>query len=225
VDGIDDDIEIKPYMRMCTSQKRMALHKIQHYYFWFLYTLLHLMWVFYNDYRKYFTGKIGEFPIKKMSIKQHISFWAAKAGYLFMFAIVPIMRVGFERWVVGFLIASMITGFVLSIVFQLAHTVEETSFPGVNEKSNHIENEWAIHQVNTTADFATRSKLVSWLVGGLNFQVEHHLFPKISHIHYPAINKIIRETCAAYGLVYLENKTVASAIVSHVNHLREMGRK
>ena len=86
----------------------------------------------------------------------------------------------------------MVTGFVISIVFQLAHTVEHTEFPMPNEATNKIENEWAIHQVATTANFSTGNKLISWLVGGLNFQIEHHLFPKISHIHYPAISKIIK---------------------------------
>ena len=99
----------------------------------------------------------------------------------------------------GFLVCSLVAGFVLSIVFQLAHTVEHTHFPQVNATTGKMEDEWAIHQIKTTANFATKNKVVSWLVGGLNFQVEHHLFPKISHIHYPAISKIIRKACEEYG--------------------------
>ena len=89
---------------------------------------------------------------------------------------------------------------------------------------NKIENEWAIHQIETTANFATRNKLISWLVGGLNFQIEHHLFPKISHIHYPAISKIIKQTCAEYGIKYIEFPKMRHAIVSHTTHLKRMGR-
>ena len=105
------------------------MHKFQHYYFWFLYTLLHLIWIFMTDYQKYFKQKIGEVPLRKMTIREHISFWAAKVIYAFMFVALPIMLLGFTKWLVGFLIITMITGFVISIVFQLAHTVEHTEFP------------------------------------------------------------------------------------------------
>jgi linoleoyl-CoA desaturase len=113
---------------------------------------------------------------------------------------------------------------VLSLVFQLAHTVEHTSFPVPDAATGKMEDEWAIHQLKTTANFATKNKLVSWLVGGLNFQIEHHLFPKISHIHYPAISKIIRQACQEYGIVYIEYKRVHHAVASHVAFLKQMGR-
>ncbi len=118
----------------------------------------------------------------------------------------------------------MFAGFVLSVVFQLAHTVEETAFPVPDADINKIENEWAIHQIETTANFATKNKLISWLVGGLNFQIEHHLFPKISHIHYPAISKIIKQTCLEYGVKYIEFRRMRHALVSHTMHLKRMGR-
>ena len=141
-----------------------------------------------------------------------------------MMIVLPIMLLGFVQWLVGFLIIAMFAGFVLSIVFQLAHTVEETTFPVPDADINRIENEWAIHQIETTANFATKNKLISWLVGGLNFQIEHHLFPKISHIHYPAISKIIKETCQEYGVKYIEFRKMRHAVASHSAHLRNMGR-
>ncbi len=224
IDGVDDDIEIKPYLRMCRSQPHRFLHRFQHFYFWFLYTFLHILWIFVSDYQKYFSRKIGVIPIKKMSIREHFNFWIAKVVYLIMYMVIPIYILGFTKWAIGFLITSMVTGFVISMVFQLAHTVEETEFPEIDANTHHIENEWALHQINTTANFATNSKLISWLVGGLNFQVEHHLFPKVSHVHYPAINKIVKQTCKDYGLHYLENPTLGKAIISHVHHLKTMGR-
>src|SRR6185295_14236662 len=127
-------------------------------------------------------------------------------------------------WIIGFLSMGMVTGFVLSIVFQLAHTVEHTHFPLPDTSTGKMEDEWAIHQVKTTANFATKNKLVSWLVGGLNFQIEHHLFPKISHVHYPAISKIIKKLCEERGLQYIEFKNVRFAIASHVAFLRQMGK-
>ena len=162
-------------------------------------------------------------PIKKLSVKEHFGFWGAKIGYLILFIVLPIYMVGFVTWLVGFLITSMVTGFIISIVFQLAHTVEHTQFPLPEADSNKIENEWAIHQVETTANFATKNKLICWLVGGLNFQIEHHLFPKISHIHYPAISKIIKQTCADFGVHYIEFPKMRQAIASHASYLRRMG--
>lgn len=224
IDGIDDDIEARPWLRFAITQKKMKLHKFQHYYFWFLYTLLHLVWVFMSDYKKYFSGKIGPVALRKMTVREHISFWAAKVIYAFMFVALPIWLLGFGTWIVGFLIITMVTGFVISIVFQLAHTVEHTDFPMPDVVTGKIENEWAIHQVATTANFSTGSKLISWLVGGLNFQIEHHLFPKISHIHYPAISKIIKRTCNDYGITYFEFPKMRQAIHSHVAYLRRLGK-
>ena len=222
IDGIDDDIEIKPLLRMCPTQKKYSVHKFQHIYVWFLYTMLLIIWVFYTDYTKYFKKKVGIVPIKKLSTFDHFAFWIAKVAYYIMMIALPIYMVGFTNWVIGFLILSMFAGFVLSTVFQLAHTVEDTAFP-VAVESNDIENEWAIHQVQTTANFATKSKLISWLVGGLNFQIEHHLFPKISHVHYPAISKIIKKTCDEFDVKYIEYKRMRDAVISHTLHLKKMG--
>jgi linoleoyl-CoA desaturase len=224
IDGVDDDIEIKPMLRMCSTQKKYFIHRFQHIYVWFLYTLLLIIWVFATDYTKYFSKKVGSVAIKKMSTFEHIAFWIAKAAYAFMMIALPIWLLGFVPWLLGFLIIAMSAGFVLSVVFQLAHTVEETSFPTPSADINRIENEWAIHQIETTANFATKNRLISWLVGGLNFQIEHHLFPKVSHIHYPAISKIIKQTCKEYGIKYNEFPKMRHAIVSHASHLRKMGR-
>ncbi len=224
VDGVDDDIEVKPWLRLCESQKRHRFHKFQHYYVWFLYTLLHILWIWGTDLKKYFTRKIVDVPLRKWTIREHISFWIAKLVYGFMMVALPIYLLGFTTWLVGFLVTAMVTGFTIGIVFQLAHTVEETQFPMPAEASGKIENEWAIHQILTTANFATNNKLISWLVGGLNFQVEHHLFPKISHIHYPAISKIIKQTCTEYGIKYNEYRRMSQAIVSHYFYMRKMGK-
>ena len=222
IDGVDDDIEIKPLLRMCPTQKKYLIHRFQHIYVWFLYSLLLIIWVFATDYQKYFKKKVGIVPIKKLSAFDHFAFWAAKIIYYGIMIVLPIYKLGFAKWAIGFLIMSMFAGFVLSIVFQLAHTVEETAFP-VAADNNDIENECAIHQVQTTANFATKNKLISWLVGGLNFQIEHHLFPKISHIHYPEISKIIKKTCDDFDVKYIEYKRMRDAVISHTLHLKKMG--
>jgi linoleoyl-CoA desaturase len=223
VDGIDDDIEVQPWLRLCKSQKRYTLHKFQHYYVWFLYTLLHILWIWGTDLKKYFSRKIADVPIRKWSVGEHIAFWTAKVIYGFMMVALPIYLLGFVPWLIGFLLTAMITGFTIGIVFQLAHTVEETEFPQPAE-TGKIESEWAKHQIATTANFATDNKVISWFVGGLNFQIEHHLFPKISHIHYPAISKIIKQTCQEYGVKYNEYRKMSQAIVSHFFYMKKLGK-
>ena len=224
VDGVDDDIDIQPFLRMSSNQKRLKMHKYQHVYFWGLYAMLYILWIFLLDYNKYFRSRVGEVPLKKMSLMDHINFWFFKLLHAFIFIALPIYMTGVVAWAVGFLVTATVTGLLISIVFQLAHTVEQTSFPLANIDTNKIENEWAIHQINTTANFATHNRLVSWLVGGLNFQIEHHLFPKISHVHYPALSKIIRQVCEEHGIKYIEYPRVHLAIASHVTFLKQLGR-
>ena len=224
IDGVDDDIDIKPWMRMSSTQPKYAMHKYQHIYFWFLYAMLYIFWIFILDYQKYFKGRIGDMPLKKMSAGDHLVFWGFKLLHLFLFVAVPIYTVGFVSWLIGFSIFAVVAGLVISIVFQLAHTVEHTHFPMPDEATGKLEDEWAIHQLKTTANFAPHSKIINWFVGGLNFQIEHHLFPKVSHVHYPELRRIIKQTCAEFNVPYIEYPKMRHAIASHVNFLKEMGR-
>ena len=225
VHGVDDDIEARPFLRLCETQKYYRIHRYQHWYFWAAYSLLYLWWVFVTDYKKYFLKRVGPTPIGKMSLWDHISFWSFKLLHAFLFVALPIYVLGFEAWIIGFIPFALFAGFALSIVFQLAHTVEDTSFLEAKPEVARIEDEWAIHQLKTTANFATRNRFISWWVGGLNFQIEHHLFPRISHVHYPAISKIIRKACMDFGIPYIEYPRMRLAVVSHVSHLRNLSRK
>ncbi len=225
IDGVDDDIDIKPFLRMSSTQKKYILHKYQHRYFWFLYAMLYIFWIFVLDYIKYFRQKIGTIQLKKMHVSDHVLFWVFKAAHMFLFVVMPIWFTGFFAWLVGFLVMTLFAGLVLSIVFQLAHTVEHTHFPMPQEADGKMEDEWAIHQLKTTANFATKNKIISTLVGGLNFQIEHHLFPKISHVHYPAISRIIKQTCYEFNIPYIEYPRMRIALASHVAYLKAMGRK
>ncbi|HAM97880.1 MAG TPA: acyl-CoA desaturase [Marinilabiliales bacterium] len=225
IDGLDDDINARPFLRMCENQKKYSIHKFQHLYFVFVYSLLYLYWVFFTDYNKYFTGMIGSRPIKKMKTGDHFSFWGFKALNLILFMGVPIYMVGFLPWLIGFLVYGLFAGIVLSMVFQLAHTVEDTYFPVTDNGVAHVEDEWVIHQLRVTANFATQNRVVSWFIGGLNFQIEHHLFKKISHVHYPAISKILKQVCQEYNIRYIEYPKVHLAVASHIHHLQNIGRK
>ena len=224
IDGVDDDIEVGVFMRMAPTQKYYSMHRFQHIYFWFLYMLLYIFWIFFADYKKYFSKKIGNISFKSMTWAEHVEFWSVKVYHVVAFVVLPIYMVGWVSWLVGFLVATMFAGFVLSIVFQLAHTVEDTDFPVAIQPENKMPDEFAAHQINTTANFATKNKLVSWLVGGLNFQIEHHLFPKVSHVHYPAISKIVKQACEDFKLNYIEYPTVLSAIKAHFNFVKQMSK-
>lgn len=224
IDGVDDDLDAKPFLRLCETQKFYKMHKYQHFYFWFVYSMLYLFWIFFSDYKKYFSRKVGDIPLKKMTWQDEIAFWGFKVLHILLFIVIPIITVGAGAWAIGFFSYTLFTGFVLSIVFQLAHTVEHTHYPMPDNITNKVEDEWAIHQLKTTANFATKNRLAFWFMGGLNFQVEHHLFPKISHIHYPKINKIIKETCAEFNVNYIEYKKVLDAVVSHITHLKHLSK-
>jgi linoleoyl-CoA desaturase len=224
INGVDEDIEIRPFLRLTKDQKHLPMHKYQHIYFGFLYGLLYLAWVLITDYKKFFRGKIVEMPIKKMNTKEKVIFFGFKAIHYGLFFVFPIIHFGFATWIVGFLFFALTAGFTLGIVFQLAHAVEDTHFPVPDGQSGNLDDEWAIHQIKTTANFATKNKIVTWFVGGLNFQIEHHLFPKISHVHYPQISEIVKKTCEDHGVEYVEYPNMRVAIASHYNFLKEMGK-
>ena len=225
IEGMDNDIEAEPFMRFHEGQKRYWMHRFQYLYWVFLYGITYFTWIFYEDFVKYFSGKVLRSGTdKKMALKEHFIFWGTKLIYVFVYMVLPIMMVGFLKAAIGFAIIAFVTGNVITIVFQLAHVVEATKFVTPLDGASKIEEEWAIHQINTTADFATKSKVAAWMLGGLNFQVEHHLFPKISHVHYPKIHQFVKETCAQFNVTCIEYPTMLQAIHSHLVHIKRLGR-
>jgi linoleoyl-CoA desaturase len=225
IDGIDDDIAKSPFIRMCGSQQWVPAHRIQHLYTPFLYALSSMIWILFQDYEKYFRRKIVDTPLARMSAADHLIFWISKILYLGFYIALPIALMGWQSWLVFFLCMHIGLGLTLSLVFQLAHVVQETEFDAVNVDPKRIENEWAIHQVKTTSNFSPNNKIILWLVGGLNYQIEHHLFPRISHIHYPALSKLVQTNCAAFSIPYNNLPTFRSAVISHFRFIRLLGRK
>ena len=224
IDGIDDDLNNGPLLRLCRTQKWMPIHRFQFVYMFILYAISTFVWMLANDFYKYFSKKIHNTTIKKISLAEHAVFWLSKLLYGFFYVVVPIYFLGWQAWLIGFVIIHVTMGLVLSIVFQLAHVVEKTSFQTIQKEHKVIETEWAVHEIQSTADFAGQNKVISWLVGGLNFQIEHHLFPHISHIHYPALSKIVKHQCELFGLPYNYYPSLTQAIYSHVRLMKELGR-
>lgn len=226
VDGVDDDIAKSPIIRQCESQRWVPAHKVQHLYLIPVYSLSVIFWVFIMDFTKYFSGKIYTTDAWKMSTKNHIIFWATKILYVVFYIVLPIMVWGFLPWLIGYMALNATMGLTLSLVFQLAHVVENTEFEHVPlDTTKHIETAWAEHQVKTTSNFAMNNPVISWFVGGLNFQIEHHLFPRVSHIHYPAISKIVMQKCKEFNLPYNKYDTLFEALASHFRMMKFLGKK
>jgi linoleoyl-CoA desaturase len=223
IDGVDDDINNMPFLRQCSSQPLKPMHKFQSAYMFVLYGFTSLF-MFFMDYIKYFSRKVYTTPLKPMDFKEHFLFWGGKLFFIAFYIALPIVMIGWKWWLIGFVISQFTLGLTLAIVFQLAHVVEHAEFDAAGVDPVKIENEWAIHQVKTTANFAFSNKLVTWFVGGLNYQIEHHLFPRISHVHYPAISKIVKETCEKFDLNYIYFPSTRAAIASHVRFMHTMGK-
>jgi linoleoyl-CoA desaturase len=224
VDGVDDDIAKSPLIRQCSSQKWVPMHRIQHIYVILVYAISSFAWVFIMDFNKYFTKRVYTTELQKMSVNEHVIFWISKVLYILFYVAIPVYFVGWKSWAIGFTFMHIVMGLTLALVFQLAHVVEHTEFEKVDGDEHLIENEWAIHQLKTTANFARKDRVISWFVGGLNYQVEHHLFPRISHIHYPAISNIVRNTCQKFDVPYHEYNTMTEAINSHFTMMKKLGR-
>lgn len=225
IDGVDDDIAKSPFIRMCSSQRWVPAHRVQHLYTPLLYAFSSMIWILFQDFEKYFSKKIVNTPLKKMSTQDHVVFWISKVLYLIFYIVIPIVLMGWQSWLLFFLCMHIGLGLTLAIVFQLAHVVEETEFESVSSDAKLIENEWAIHQVRTTANFSPGNRVISWFAGGLNYQIEHHLFPRISHIHYPALSKLVQRECAAFKIPYNNLPTFKAAVVSHFRFIRLLGKR
>ncbi len=220
----DTDIDLGFLARLTPHQKRFWFHRWQHLYIWPLYGLFVIKWHLFDDFHDVVKGKMGQHNVPRPKGWDLFGFIFGKTLFFGLALGLPML---FHRpWVVlaFYGIAAVVLGSVLSIVFQLAHAVEDAEFPMPLEETGDMENAWAIHQVETTVDFARRSKLASWLVGGLNFQIEHHLLPRICHVNFPALSTVVEATCHEFGVQYNEHPTVAAGIASHYRWLRQMGK-
>lgn len=220
----DEDIHLIPILRMEPTQEFKPIHRYQHLYAFFLYGLASLSWVFIKDYVKFFQHQLGGHYRKTFPRKEIIRLFFYKALYYTLFLVIPLIVIELPwYWIVfGFLAAHFLEGFTLAIIFMLAHIIEGTSFPEPGPDGK-VDMPWADMQMHTTANFASKNPVVNYLFGGLNFQIEHHLFPKVCHIHYSKISEIVKQTAKDHNLPYLEYKTFFGAIASHTRVLKQFG--
>jgi len=226
VKGHDEDIDAGRIIRFSKHSTWLKIHKLQRYYSIFVYGLLTINWAITTDFkqmRRYLKRKLsyGDFP---NPTKQWIILVVSKVLYYSFWVALPILVLDITWWkiLIGFFTMHYTAGLILSLVFQLAHVVPKTDMP-LPDKDGNLEHTWAIHQLYTTSNFAPNNKFVSFFTGGLNHQVEHHIFPHISHIHYGNIAKIVKETAKEFNLPYHEYKTMTKAFLEHFNQLKILG--
>lgn len=224
----DEDISPRGVLRMCPQSEWKALHRFQHIYAWFLYGLLTFVWIVVKDY-----GRIARYKrdglvekVKANFYKELAILFFSKAVYFTYILVIPALVLPYAWWqvFVGFFVMHYVSGFILSVIFQPAHVIDGTDYPEP-DADGRLENNWAIHQLRTTTNFAQGSKIFSWYVGGLNLQVEHHLFPNVCHVHYRKISKIVKATAEEFNLPYKSYDTFAQAMVGHAKLLKELGQR
>lgn len=228
VHGHDDDINTGGIMRFTKHEKWRWIYRLQQIYSVFLYGLLTINWALVVDFkqmRNYLKRKLsyGEAVNPK---KQWTILVITKVIYYIIWIVLPLvfMDITFWQWLIGFFAMHYTAGIILSLIFQLAHVVPNAEMP-LPDKDGNLEHTWAIHQLYTTSNFAPKNKFISWYTGGLNHQVEHHIFPNISHIHYGKISKIVKETAKEFNLPYNEYKSMRRALIEHFKQLYELGKK
>ena len=219
----DADIDVAPFGRLTPHQRRFSFHRWQQFYLWPLYGLNVVKWHFYDDFRDVILGRVASTRMPRPKRWQLVGFVGGKLLFFTLALGLPLLF--HSVWVVLlFYVATVsLAGLVISVVFQLAHCVEQAEFPLPQADYNSMENSWAVHQVESTVNFARSSRVQSWLLGGLNFQIEHHLFPRICHVNYPALSKIVEQTCRDFGVRYREHRSFRSGVSSHFRWLRLMG--
>ena len=223
VDDYDDDISQVPFARFMPQQKARPWYRLQHYYIWPMYTLMVLRWQTAGDVAAFARGSIGRSPLRAPKRWDLVGLVAGKAFFIGWALVVPMLVYPWWGVLGAYVVFAMIMGLITATTFQLAHCVEEADFASVEELSGP-KRVWAVHEVETTVDFCPRNPVLTWVLGGLNYQIEHHLFPRVPHTHYARIAEIVKRNSEKYGVRYTTQPTLWFALRSHFRHLRTMGR-
>jgi linoleoyl-CoA desaturase len=223
VDGYDADITQMPFARFMPEQSPKPWYRLQHLYIWPLYTVMALRWQTLGDAAAFIRGRIGESALRVPRGWDLAGLVLGKAIFVAWTIAIPLLVYPWWAVAAGYLAFSGVMSLVMAVTFQLAHCVEEADCAAPSELRAE-KRLWAVHEVETTVDFCTRNPVLTWLLGGLNFQIEHHLFPRVPHTHYARIARIVQENAERHGVRYSVQPSLFAALRSHYRHLREMGR-
>ncbi|MFC2116842.1 fatty acid desaturase family protein [Bacteroidota bacterium] len=227
IDGYDEDIDPGPILRFSPHQPLLKIHKFQHLYAWFLYGLMTFSWVTTKDFSQLNGYRKSGVPLgsNRSYTQMFVVLIISKIIYYSAFLLIPMLVLPFAWfWIIIFFLTMHFTsGFILTVIFQTAHVVGNSDYP-LPDENGKMANNWAVHQLHTTSDFAHNNKVLSWLIGGLNFQIEHHLFPNISHVHYPKISNLVKKMADKYNLPYHVQRGFIRAVWEHGRMLKKLGR-
>jgi linoleoyl-CoA desaturase len=228
VDGLDDDISPGAVMRFSPNQPLKKQHRYQHLYAWFLYGLMTMMWITVKDFKQlknYRERGLLKTHVRKSYTELMLRLIVAKAFYYAVTLVLPLLLLPFSWWiiVIGFVLMHLLAGVTLSTIFQSAHVMPESDYR-LPDENGKMDANWALHQLANTTNFAPKSKFLTWYLGGLNFQIEHHLFQHISHVHYSQLSKIVEKTAKEFGVDYNVEPTFFKAVLAHAKMLKKLGR-
>jgi linoleoyl-CoA desaturase len=224
LDELDDDIDTNGLLRLHTSQPLKRHHRYQVLYALPLYSLLSIHWVI-SDFTEFFSGRVGRHvQPRPHGLRDTLIFLGFKLNFLLLALGLPLALHPWPNVLIVLLSVQLVVGFTLSLVFQLAHVVDLVDMPAPDASTKRMTEEWAAHQLRTTADFAADNRLVSWYCGGLNRQVVHHLFAGVSHVRYRHLLPVVRQTCGQFGVRYRSYPSVFAAIRGHLRQLAALGR-
>jgi linoleoyl-CoA desaturase len=225
IQGIDEDLEVSPLLRLSPESEHKPIHRFQHWYGLAAYGFSTLNWVFVKDFQYLLRKNLGPYRNVEHPPKEVAILLGMKAIYYTYTIVIPLLVLDIAWWqfLIGYLAMHVTAGFILGVVFQLAHVVEGPAH-FTNRHGDTMEDAWLVHEMKTTANFARSNRLLCWYVGGLNFQIEHHLFPRVCSIHYPALSPIVERVAHAHGIPYHHHPTLRAAVRSHVRMLRTLSR-
>ncbi len=226
VSGLDEGLEASGTMRWSPNDPWRWIYSLQHLYWPVVYGLSALSLMTLHNLRVYFTGRSGPtFVYPRMTYSDRLLFWSGRIVNVMIYLAIPMLFFAWQEVLIGFAVAAVTAGLVMATILQLSHVMQTVEFPEPSGDPMRIEGEWAVHQVASTIDFAHGNRFLTWYVGGLNYQIEHHLFPRICHIHYPRIAPIVRQACEDHGVPYQAYSTFGSALRAHVRSLQWLGRR
>ncbi len=229
--GLDEDMDSIKLLRFSPQQPRYWFHRYQYLYVWFFYMMMTLFWMTAKDFIQLVRYKQHDLLVThKLTLKQAIFRLSLyKVFYYSYILVLPILFSGMSWYVVlfGFLFMHFTAGLILSCIFQPAHIVEASAFelPVIANGKKEMEESWAIHEVENTTDFAPNNRFLTWFIGGLNFQIEHHLFTGISHVHYPRLAPIVKSAADEFHVPYHVEPNFRQALAGHIKMLKKLGRE
>ena len=224
IHGIDVTLETHGLFRFTPDEPWLPRHKYQHYYTFILYALAMLQWATIKDFKWFFgEAHIGNQKNIKHPLKEYIILFIGKTVFYGLTLVLPIIFLSAPWYTIlgAWVFMHVLPGLTFALIFQVTHVYDGTTYPIPDDEGN-LDNNYALHVLETTADFSRHSRLGSWLMGGINIHVIHHILPQVCHVHYPALTKILKETCDDHGIEYQENRTFWMALKKHYQILKHL---